>query len=252
MTELDNALSAAQKDQAKSDSFYNLFLNSDVLIPTHYTTDPTGIEMRRSQEGESFAPIVVESNGVPFLPIFDKMERLQAWAKGQEIAYIQMPAHALIRSTLDPKLHLALNVGTPFFKEFAPDELEWLRRAFENQKPAAFTVPTGTKVFIGAPARIPDGLVNALTTCMNRNHEVEAAYLGQVHFDLPGEKPQLFLILKVDSVGQEYLQNISEDIGIATRGLLGEQESLTMQVYDGKGVGFDLVATVQPFYRRKK
>lgn len=251
MTELDKALVAAQQDQTQSDAFYSLFLNSDVLIPTRDAGAPEG-GARRSCEGESFSPIVVENEGVPYLPIFDKMERLQAWAQGKEITFVQMPAHALIRSSLDAKLHLALNVGTDHFKEFVPDELAWLRQAFEEQKPSAFTVPAGTKVFVGAPAHIPDGLEDALRSCMRRNAEVEAAFLGQVHFDLPGEKPQLFLVLKLDASGQAYLQNIDEDVGVATRGLLGEQEALTMQIYDVKGISSDIVDTVQPFYTREK
>ncbi len=251
MTELDKALAAAQQDPTQSDAFYSLFLNSDVLIPTRDAAAPeTGA--RRSREGESFSPIVVENEGVKFLPIFDRMERLQAWAQGQEITFVQMPAHALIRSSLDPKLHLALNVGTDHFKDFVPDELAWLRQAFEEQKPSEFTVPAGTKVFVGAPAHIPDGLEDALRSCMRRNAEVEAAFLGQVHFDLPGEKPQLFLVLKLDTAGQEYLQNINEDVGVATRGLLGEQEALTMQIYDGKGISSDIVDSVKPFYTREK
>lgn len=251
MTELDKALAAAQQDQAKGDAFYSLFLNSDVLIPTRDAAAPES-GSRRSQENESFSPIVVENEGVPFLPIFDRMERLEAWAQGQEITYVQMPAHALIRSSLDPKLHIALNVGTPYFKDFLPDELAWLRLAFEEQKPSAFTVPAGTKVFVGAPAKVPDGLEASLTACMSRNREVQEAYLGQIHFDLPGEKPQLFLVLKLEAVGQEYLQNINEDVGVATRGLLGEQEALTMQVYDGKGISSEVVDTVKPFYTREK
>lgn len=251
MTELDKALAAAQQDQAKSDAFYNLFLNSDVLIPTRDTATPEG-GIRRTQEGESFSPIVVENENVPYLPVFDRMERLQAWAQDQEITYVQMPGHALIRSSLDPKLHIALNIGTPHFKDFVPDELAWLSQAFEDQKPSAFTVPAGTKVFVGVPARIPDGLEDSLRSCMRRNIEVEAAFLGQVHFNLPGEKPQLFLVLKLDAAGQKYLQSINEEIGLATRGFLDEQEALTIQIYDGEGISSDIVETVKPFYKRDK
>ena len=252
MTELDKALIAAQGDQAQANTFYNLFLNSDVFIPTYDAATTTESRMRRSQEGESFTPIVVENEGIPFLPIFDTLERLQTWAQGREITYIQMPAHALIRSSLDPRLHIVLNVGTPHFKEFVPDELNWLRQVFEQQKPSVFSIPAGTKVFVGVPAKIPDRLLNALTMCMTRNREVQAAYLGQVHFDLAGEKPHLFLVLKVDDAGQEHLQSINEDIGVAIRGLLDERESLTIQVYDGKGISSEIVATVKPLYTRKK
>lgn len=252
MTSLDKALAASQHDQTKADAFYNLFLNSDVFIPTYSLTGTNNIGIRRSEEGESFTPFVVESDGTPFLPIFDTIERLQAWAEGKEMTYVCMPAHALIRSSLDPKLHIALNVGTSYFKEFVPDELDWLRQVFEQQKPSAFTVPAGTKVFIGAPASVPDGLIDALTICMKRNAEIEAAYLGQVYFDLEGEKPQLFLVLKMDSSGQQYFDNIKEDIGVATRGFLVKGEFITMQIYDGKGISSDVVSSVEPFYTRTK
>ena len=252
MTDIDKALYASQHDQAKADAFYNLFLNSDVIIPTYSLNETNNTGVRRSEEGESFTPFVIDSDGIPFLPIFDTIERLQAWAEGKEMAYVRMPAHALIRSSLDPKLHLALNVGTPYFKDFVPDELDWLRQVFEQQKPSAFTVPAGTKVYIGAPASVPNGLIDALGLCMKRNAEIEAAYLGQVHFDLEGEKPQLFLVLKMDSSGQQYFDNIKEDIGVATRGFLAKGEFITMQLYDGKGISSDVVSTVEPFYTRTK
>ena len=252
MTDLDRALDASQHDQTKADAFYNLFLNSDIFIPTYSLTETNNTGIRRSEEGESFTPFVVESDGTPFLPIFDTIERLQAWAEGKEMTYVRMPAHAFIRSSLDPKLHLALNVGTSYFKEFIPDELDWLRQVFEQHKPSAFTVPAGTKVFIGAPARVPDGLVDALAIFMKRNVEIEAAYLGQVHFDIEGETPQLFLVLKMDSAGRQYFDNIKEEIGVATRGFLAKGEFITMQVYDGTGIGTDVVATVEPFYTRTK
>ena len=249
VTELDKALAAAQEDQAKAESFYNLFLNSDVFIPTHDAA-PRESGFHRTQAGESFSPFVVESDNVPCLPIFDTLERLQAWARGREITYVQMPAHTFIRSSFDPRLHIGLNVGTPHFKEFVPDELSWLRQAVEAQEVSDFAVPAGTKVRVGVPANIPDGLEEALRSCMSRNREVKAAFLSQIHFDLPGEEPQLFLIPKLDDVGKDCLQTINEDIGVATRGLLGNQESLTIQVYNENGISSEVVTRIEPFYTR--
>jgi hypothetical protein len=251
MTDLDRALAESQKDQSKSDGFYNLFLNMDVFVPTHNPVITNQSRMRRTEEGETFSPIVIENENIPFLPIFSTLDRLQSWAKGQEITYVQMPAHALLRSSLDPKLHLALNVGTPHFKEFTPDEIDWLCQVFEGQKPSAFNVPKGTQVLIGAPSQIPNGLTDSLSTCIKRNTEINTAYLGQVHFQLEGETPQLFLVLKVDQEGLEHMQNINEDIGIAVRGYLPEGQSITMQIYDGTGISADVVDTIKPFYIRK-
>lgn len=249
MTELDKALAASHENDEKADAFYTLFLNSDVFIPTHDPAPQDG-EKRRSKEGESFSPLVVESDGVPFLLVFDRLERLQAWAAGDAIDYVRIPAHALLRSSLDPELHVVLNVGTPHSKEFVPDELAWLRGTVDRLEPAAVAVPPGTKVLVGPPATVPDGLTDALTACMRRNPEVAAAYLAQVEFELPGEKPQLLLLLDVDDAGQKYLRSIRGDIGIATRGILAEQESLTIQVNDGTAVSSEVVSQIAPFYTR--
>lgn len=251
MTELDKALAASHDTPEKADAFYGLFLNTDIFIPTHAPA-PEGSAEGRSKEGESFAPLVVESDGILFLPVFDRLERLQAWAKGEAIDYVRIPTHALLRSSLEPKLHIVLNVGTPHTKEFVPDELAWLRGTLDQLEPKPFAVPAGTSVVVGPPTNVPEGLVAALTACLLRNQEVEAAYLAQVEFEIPGEKPQLFLVLDVDDAGQQYVETIREDIGIATRGILGEHESLTMQVNNGGGISTGVIAEVDAFYRRSK
>jgi len=247
MTPLDQALENAKQEQSKGDVFYNLFLNTAVFIPTHDA--PTSSETsRRSQLGETFQPYVVVNNGIPYLPIFDTYDRLTTWAERHEMAYVQMSAHALIRSSLEPRLHLALNVGTPHTKVFVPEEISWLCEVYESQKPKSFTVPTGTRVLVGAPAKISRGLEDALRQCLKRNDEIEAAYLGQVHFLIEGSKPELFLVLKVEDKGKPFMQIIQEDIGVAVRGFLPEGEHMTLQIYDGTGISSDIVQSVKPFF----
>ncbi|PSM31306.1 enhanced serine sensitivity protein SseB C-terminal domain-containing protein [Haliangium sp. UPWRP_2] len=251
MTPLDKALQEAKDTADAADAFYSLFLNTAVFIPTH---DPAAESSgsRRTAPGETFHPFVVESEGKPYLPVFDTHDRLTAWAGGHPMTYIQMAAHALIRSSLDPKLHLALNVGTPNLKVFVPEELERLRQVHQAQTPKQFTVPAGTRVLVGAPASVPDGIEESLRHCLERNEEVESAYLGQVHFMIEGSKPELFLVLKIDDTGKEHLDSIQEDIGVALRGFLQKGENLTLQVYDGKGTGSGVVEAVKPFYVRKR
>jgi hypothetical protein len=248
MTPLDHALEVAEKEQEKGNVFYNLFLNTDVFIPTH---DAASLgQPRRSEAGESFHPVVIENNGIPYLPIFDTYDRLVKWSAEHQMSYVQMPAHALIRSSLDAKLHLALNVETSHVKIFVPEELKWLRKVYEAQIPKEFSVPAGTKVLVGAPATIPEGIEDSLRVCLKRNREVEAAFLGQVHFMIEGEKPQLFLVLKIDNEGKEFIKNIQEDIGVAMRSILQKGVNITLQIYDGNGVSSDIVKTVEPFYSR--
>ena len=250
MTPLDQAHENLKQDQSHGGAFYDLFLNTLVFIPTHDDPALYG-DPRRSLPGETFCPYVVESKGVHYLPIFETYERLVSWSAGHQMSYVQMAAHALIRSSLDPKLHVALNIGTPYQKIFVPDELAWLRSVYEKQKPKEITVPAGTAVQVGAPAKIPDGLEDSLRQCLKRNEEVEAAYLGQVHFHIKGTKPELFLVLKVYEKGKPFLKNIQEDVGVAIRGFLGKGENLTLQVYDGKGISSTVVESVKPFFKRK-
>jgi len=148
MTPLDKVFAAVLEGKKRIDDFYALFLNTDIHIPTN---KPEG-----SQEGEEFVPLVVKNEGITFLPIFDRYERLKDWAGGKDIAHVQMSAHALIHSSLDPKIHLFLNPGNEYSKEFMSDELAWLRGHFESRRPTRVKIPAGTKVTVREPEKIPE------------------------------------------------------------------------------------------------
>jgi hypothetical protein len=123
--------------------------------------------------------------------------------------------------------------------------------AYETQGPKEFTVPAGTRVLVGAPLNIPEGLEAALRQVLSRNNEVEAAYLGQVRLMIEGAKPRLFLVLKIQEKGKPFLKNIQENVVVATRGFLQEGEHMSLQVYDGKGISSDVVKSVKPFFMKK-
>ena len=189
MSQLDDALVEARRSEPGQAAFYNVFLNSNVYFPTHDhavgDTNP-----RRTKEGESFRPIMIEHQGKAILPIFDSVERLASWAQ-REVNYVCMPVHALVQSIQG--VFFVLNAGTEFAKEFVPEELKWLRDSIEASQPKQAHVPAGTEVLVGTPSKIPEGLEAALRGCFLRNSEVQATYLGQVCYKLPGEKPHLAL-----------------------------------------------------------
>jgi hypothetical protein len=172
---LDKALDAARQNAEKKSAFYNIFLGSELFIPTldQPIQDSTP---RRSQAGEKFSPYIVEHNGKKYLPIFDSFERLSKWIRKQA-TYVAMPAHALVRA-FHGDLYFMLNTGTDFIKEFTPEEIQWLRNTVEKMQPQSRTVPTGTKVFVGVPAQIPAGLEQALRNCLRLNFEIRYAFLG--------------------------------------------------------------------------
>lgn len=245
MSKLDDALLKARRNESGQAVFYNLFLNSDVFFPTHDhaigDTNP-----RRSKEGETFKPIMIEHQGKAILPIFDSVERLQNWAR-REVNYICLPAHALVRS-IQGSVFFVLNIGTEFTKEFVPEELTWLRDSIGTSEPKQGHVPAGTQFLVGAPAKIPDGLESALRDCFLRNTEVQAAYLGQILYKLLGEQPHLALVLRTAPLTENALSAMQTDIGVAIRGRLPAEGGIDIMFSNGTGVAAEIVRAVKPFF----
>jgi hypothetical protein len=131
MTELDQALETLRQDMndGKSQSkYYDLFLNSTFIVPKLDERDKK--QAGEALSGEQVLPLVIESGGNDYLMLFDSRERLYAWAEA-ELDSVEVPGHVLAATTMPP-LHWALNVGTPYSKQFLPDEIAWLREVVER------------------------------------------------------------------------------------------------------------------------
>lgn len=128
MTELDKALQKGFEDESQQNKYYELVLNTSFYIPTMpEETDSEGTELR---ENDSFAPVILESEGKPYMMLFDSEERLTAWAQ-ESVTYVRFTGDVLAQMT-PPTLHWAVNVGTDFAKEFLPDEIAWLKDVITN------------------------------------------------------------------------------------------------------------------------
>ena len=132
MTEIDQALEAlriAPDDHKAQSGFYDLFLNSIFFVPTvdeMIDTDDKGAKEKIE------VPLIVEADGVDYLVFFDQQDRLNAWAE-KEVPCLQLPGHVLAEMT-PSELHWAMNIGTDFNKQFAPDEISWLKDVVERCK----------------------------------------------------------------------------------------------------------------------
>ena len=132
MTELDQALETlrADPDNHKAQSgFYDLFLNSVFFVPTVNETFRTGEE---NQEEKIEVPLIIEADNTDYLVFFDQQQRLNDWAE-QEVPCVQLPGHMLAEMT-PAGLHWAMNIGTTCNKQFAPDEIAWLKGVVEHCK----------------------------------------------------------------------------------------------------------------------
>jgi hypothetical protein len=131
MTELDQALETLRQDMndAKSQSkYYDLFLNTTFFVPNLDEQDAAGAGAE-AEDGQVL-PLIIESEGNDYLMLFDSKERLYAWAEA-EVGCVEVPGFVLAATT-QPPLHWALNVGTPYSKQFLPDEIAWLREVVER------------------------------------------------------------------------------------------------------------------------
>ena len=162
-----------------------------------------------------------------------------------------MPAHALVRA-IHGDVYFMLNTGTDFTKEFNPEEIKWLRNTVEQAQPKSKTVPTGTKVFVGAPAQIPTGLERALRNCLQHNFEIRHAYLGQVYLEAPGEKPHLVVTLEADKPIEAVMENIRLDIGVVLKPFIQKDTYIGIAFLGADRIASDIKQATKPFYSRSE
>ena len=123
MTPLDHALDAVQEGRSPEGDYYNLFLNSDIYIPTWDMPEQPGV-WTVAGKNETVRPVIIEKEEGNYIMMFDTPERLGNWAQ-REIGYIGMSGIEALR-TFGSRNHWCLNVGTDFVKVFVPSELDWL------------------------------------------------------------------------------------------------------------------------------
>ena len=132
MTELDQALEAlrASPDDHKAQSgFYDLFLNTVFFVPTieeMVSTDD------KSTKEKTEVPLIIVADDIDYLVFFDQQQRLDDWAE-EEVPSFRLPGHVLAEMTT-AELHWAMNIGTDYNKQFAPDEIAWLKDVVERCK----------------------------------------------------------------------------------------------------------------------
>lgn len=121
-SDLAEKLKAAMEDDNKQAAFYEEFLNGQVFVPVWDNAENT-IDV--TAEGtQTFAPVIVEDEGIHCLMIFDDEARLADWAE-DDIACIAMTGVSILE-IFKSQFHWCLNVGDEFVKVFKPEEIDWL------------------------------------------------------------------------------------------------------------------------------
>lgn len=126
MTELDQIIQKAYENngqQAEVNKVYTTFLRSSLWMPIEKIQDDAPVH-----PDEPFRPLFLQHEQHHFMMAFDQLERLQSWAGEQieQMGFVILTGRDLIRS-VGQDVYVCLNYGSPYYKEFAPDEVARLK-----------------------------------------------------------------------------------------------------------------------------
>jgi hypothetical protein len=132
-TELDEALEASRNDARHANFFYDAFLNTALFFPALRADKRPG-EWERLPEDMRFFPLYLRHGEARAIPVFDRLERMKAWAEGKSFDYLVLPGSVLLR-VIAPEIAIVLNEGTAHRYLFVPEILEKLRDAMRPVRP---------------------------------------------------------------------------------------------------------------------
>ena len=89
------------------------------------------------EDPEQALPLIMEADGNNFLMLFDHEDRVVAWAE-EGVKCVTLPGYVAIAMATE-NLHLAMNVGTDYSKQFVPEEIAWLKQVVDKSKEAGET-----------------------------------------------------------------------------------------------------------------
>ena len=136
MTPLDTAIKNLHDDPENVElrnHFYSLFLQTNFFVPT-FNQESGDINRGEGEveDPESALPLIMEADGANYMMLFDHEDRVVAWAE-EGVKCVSFPGYVAIAMATED-LHLAMNVGTDYAKQFVPEEISWLKAVVEKSK----------------------------------------------------------------------------------------------------------------------
>ena len=186
-TELDQALAVAESSADAADAFYSIFANTLLIIPLDEGLDaPEPVHVHSEDE---FAPLLTELDGVHYLAVFDREERLVDWA-GSAIPHTRMSGLALALALVNAtEIHVALNPGSGHEKVFLPAELAALREQVVQVDERTWICPAGN---------VDSTLLEALRGVCAAEPVVRSAHLALRLEESPSGAGGLLLALRLE------------------------------------------------------
>ena len=230
--DLERALMRAPSEPAARPEFYRLLLESPLFV----LGDMSG--------GNSMRLGTVRHGEHEYHLVFSALSRLQAFVAKPE-NYLELKGRDLFSAARGA--YFMLNPGADYGKELLPDEIAHLL----DPKPShrEVTVEKETQVLIGQAKDPPTALMEALATAFRARPDVLTAYIAQIHYPDPDEKPHP--LIGVEALGA--WEPVSAEIGRVVDGLhLGlTVDAVPIVRGASNNTLSDALLRYPPFYKRE-
>lgn len=241
---LEHALVAAATEPDARPTFYRLMLESPLFTIDDNPATPAVDGVQTLAAGVQLHIPSVEIGGVLHTPIFSSRTRLQA-ALDAERKYVAMQGRALLE--IVQRSPLVLNPGSPYGKQFVPDEIAAMLSGEIFRSYTTHTVQQPTRVLLGQPKAAPTHLTDALAKLFGAMPDVKAAYLAQCVFP---DAADPHTMIGVDARGD--WSSIVEAVMQTIRKVAHDQDIVDVVHIDDSQVANYMLKQTKPFYRRKR
>jgi hypothetical protein len=209
--ELEKALVRAVKEPQSAPNFYRLLLSSDLLVMGSVEGQEDATAAFSLAPGGRISLVTGTNNGVPFLPVFSSLARMQEYVK-QEAKYLSVNGRALLDLTRGAPV--VLNPASEYGKELSPENVRQLLDGAAE-----------IRVIAGDAVSLPLALLDMLAGLFATRPEVQTAWM--IHFGTVGQsqEPQPLigielsdpgawpaLIQAIESAAQTQLPGVSFDL----------------------------------------
>jgi SseB protein N-terminal domain/SseB protein C-terminal domain len=233
--ELERALVEAVKQPASASNFYQLLLDSDLLVMGTVEGREGTTNQFRLEPGGTLNLVTGMKNGSTFLPIFSSLIRIQEYVK-QESKYLRINGRSLL--DLARGAPVILNPASEYGKEFSPEQVaQLLDPPVSRSQPRTIT----------GEAEYPMPLVEALTNVFTARPEIEAAWMIQVSFaDL--NEPHPLVGIETEGDWLSLMQAIEAAVTQSIPGTMFDLQRIDRQRPNSLT---DALLQVPPFYQRR-
>lgn len=234
--DLEALLAAAAADRSHAPAFLTALLESTVIVAGTVADD-----------GMATLADLLDADGSSVQPFYTSEERLRetlAVVPTFERNTLALPCRVLWQMTRGARL--VLNPHSAHGKEFLPGEIGQLLDGEATLTPRV--LERETEVLVGQPARIPPGMIEALTAVLTDVDEVDEATLGwKVTPQEGGTVDESYLLVIVGAPTAR--ETIS---GPLARTLATYSSSVPIDVMYVAPGEQHLLRSVPPFHRRKR